>query len=144
MLEPKELTIADPDGKEHTYILSKFPAIAGREIVAKYPLSGMPKLGDYAVNEETMLKLMAFVGVKTDSGVLQLTTRALVDNHVRSWETLAKLEIGMMEYNCSFFGNGRASGFFEGIAQKLPTIVTKILTDSLQQLSAKSKQASKS
>ncbi len=136
MIEPKEIEL---EGK--TYILSKFPAVAGREIVAKYPLSGMPKLGDYKVNEETMLKLMAYVGLKQESGnVLMLSTRALVDNHVTSWETLAKLEWSMMEYNCSFFGNGRASTFFEGIAQKLPQLITSILTDSLQQSSAKGKQ----
>lgn len=141
MLQPKEIPIRTQAGTEKTYVISKFPAVAGREIVAKYPLSGMPKLGDYAVNEETMLKLMNFVAVPADGGtLLALSTRALVDNHVPDWETLAKLEIAMMEYNCSFFGNGRASGFFEGIAQKLPTLITKILTDSLQQLSAKNKQ----
>lgn len=138
MIQPIEKEI---DGV--TYVLHKFPAVAGREIVAKYPLSGLPKLGDYKVNEETMLKLMAYVGVKQDNGnVLMLTTRALVDNHVQGWETLAKLEMGMLEYNCSFFGNGRASGFFDGIAQKLPQLITQILTDSLQQSLAKSKQHS--
>ena len=141
LLQPKEVMIKCADGTEKAFVLSKFPAIAGREIVAKYPLSGMPKLGDYAVNEETMLKLMAYVGVPQANGEpLKLTTRALVDNHVPDWEALAKLEIAMMEYNVSFFGNGRASSFFEGIAQKLPTLITKILTDSLQQLSQKSKQ----
>jgi hypothetical protein len=141
MLQPKEVAIKCADGTEKTFVLSKFPAIAGREIVAKYPLSGMPKLGDYAVNEETMLKLMAYVGVpQTDGGVMKLTTRALVDNHVPDWEALGRIELAMMEYNVSFFANGRASSFFEGIAQKLPTLVTKILTDSLQQLSAKNKQ----
>lgn len=140
LLQPKEVQIKTAAGDERTYILSKFPAVAGREIVAKYPLSGMPKLGDYAVNEETMLKLMGFVGVPNGEGVLQLSTRALVDNHVPDWETLARLEIAMMEYNVSFFSNGRASGFFERIAENLPKLITKILTDSLQQLSAKSKQ----
>lgn len=138
MLQPLDKEI---DGT--VFVLSKFPAVAGREIVAKYPLSGMPKLGDYKVNEETMLKLMAFVGVRQDNGaVLQLSTRALVDNHVPSWETLAKVEWAMMEYNCSFFGNGRASTFFDGIAQKLPSMITSILTDLSLQLSAKSKQPS--
>lgn len=138
LLQPLEKEI---DGK--VFVLSKFPAVAGREIVAKYPLSGMPKLGDYKVNEETMLKLMAYVGVTLDNGtVLPLSTRALVDNHVPSWETLAKLEWSMLEYNCSFFGNGRASTFFDGIAQKLPSMITSILTDLSLQLSAKSKQPS--
>lgn len=138
MLQPLDKEI---DGK--VFVLSKFPAVAGREIVAKYPLSGMPKLGDYKVNEETMLKLMAYVAVRLDNGTtLQLSTRALVDNHVPSWETLAKVEWAMMEYNCSFFGNGRASTFFEGIAQRLPSMITSILTDLSLQLSAKSKQPS--
>jgi hypothetical protein len=141
MLEPKSIEIKTQAGVTRTYMLSKFPAVAGREIVAKYPLSGMPKLGDYAVNEETMLKLMGFVGAVPPSGgdPIPLTTRALVDNHVPDWETLARIEIAMMEYNVSFFGNGRASGFFEGIAQKLPASLTKILTDSLRQLSEKNK-----
>jgi hypothetical protein len=143
MLEPKEESIALPDGTEKIYILSKFPAVAGREIVAKYPVAIMPKLGDYAVSEETMIKLMAYVGVKLENGdTLMLTTRELIDNHVKSWETLAKIEIAMMGYNCSFFGNGRASGFFDGIAQKLPALATQILTNSFQQLSAKDKQPS--
>lgn len=123
MIEPKDIEI---DGK--SYVISKFPAVAGREIIAKYPLSGLPKLGDYAVNEETMFKLMAHVGVRQDHGILQLSNRALIDNHVRSWETLAKLEVAMMEYNCSFFQNGRVSRFFEDIAQKLPAWILKMST----------------
>jgi len=144
MLEPKDITIKTQAGADKVYILSKFPAVAGREIVAKYPLSGMPKIGDYGVNEETMLKLMAYVAVKTEAGEQALTTRALVDNHVPDWETLARLEVAMMEYNCSFFGNGRASTFFEGIAQKLPALIQKILTDSLRQSLEKSSPPSKS
>lgn len=139
MIEPKELEL---EGK--TYILSKFPAIAGREIIAKYPVANMPKLGEYGVSEETMLKLMSFVAVKTDGEPIKLTTRALVDNHVPNWEVLAKLEWSMMEYNCSFFQNGKVSTFLEGIAAKLPQLITKTLTDSLGQLSAKEKPQSKS
>jgi hypothetical protein len=126
------------DGK--TYVLSKFPAVAGREIIAKYPVANMPKLGDYGVSEETMLKLMKFVAVRTEGGLLQLTTKDLVNNHVPNWETLAKIEWEMMQYNCSFFQNGKVSTFLEGISQKLPALITQMLTDSLGQLSAKGKQ----
>ena len=136
MIQPKEIEV---NGK--TFILSKFPAVQGREIVAKYPLSAMPKLGDYEVNEQTMLKLMAFVGVPRDNGTpLMLTTRALVDNHAGDWETLARVEIAMMEYNVSFFGNGTASTFFETIAQKAQQFLTKTLTDLSGQSSVKAKQ----
>ncbi len=145
MLQPKEIKVTTQAGAELAVTLSKFPAIQGREIVAKYPLSAMPKLGDYAVNEETMLKLMAFVAV-TPAGAdkpLQLTTRALIDNHVPDWETLARIEVAMMEYNVSFFGNGRALGSFEGIAQRGLAWIVRTLTDSLQQSSPPGKQRSK-
>lgn len=143
LLEPKEIDVNLPDGTTKQYVISKFPAIAGREIVCKYPLSGMPKLGDYAVNEETMLKLMCYVAVPTDNGALRLNTRALVDNHVTSWETLGRLEVAMLEYNCSFFGNGRASTFLDGIAQKAQVSISKILMGLLAQLSQKGGQHSK-
>lgn len=136
MIEPKEIEI---EGK--TFILSKFPAIQGREIIAKYPISAMPKLGDYAVNEETMLKLMCFVAVPREGGEpLRLTTRALVDNHCSSWEVLAKVEIAMMEYNCSFFGNGKGSTFLETITRKAQQLITKTLMDLSAQSSRKAKQ----
>jgi len=141
MIEPKEVTIETQGGESRTYVLSKFPAIQGREIIAKYPLSAMPKLGDYAVNEETMLKLMAFVAVPQDGREpLKLTTRALVDNHVPDWETLARIEFSMMEYNVSFFGNGKGSTFLEAITQKAQALITKTLTDLSAQYSQKAKQ----
>lgn len=137
LIEPKEMLI---DGK--TFIFSKFPAIAGREIIANYPLSGMPKLGDYKVNEETMVKLMNYVAVYLDGGSsqLRLSNRALIDNHVSSWETLAKIEVGMLEYNCSFLQNGRVSTLLNDIAQKIPTWISKISTAFLAQLSQMGKQ----
>lgn len=143
MLEPKEVPIKTQSGENRMYILSKFPAIQGREIIAKYPLSAMPKLGDYAVNEETMLKLMAFVAIPRDSGEpLRLSTKALVDNHVPDWETLARIEVAMMEYNVSFFGNGKGSTFLEAIAQKAQAFLSKTLTDSLVLSSQKEKPPS--
>lgn len=134
LLDPKVVTI---DSKEFT--LSKFPAVAGREIIAKYPTSGMPKIGDYKVNEETMLKLMSYVAVKLGDHEQRLTTIDLVNNHVGNWETLAKIEIAMMEYNCSFFQNGRVSNFLNDAAQKAPAWISKILTD----LSERSLQATR-
>lgn len=146
MLQPKDLTVTTQAGEERTFILSKFPAIAGREIVAKYPLSAMPKLGDYAVNEETMLKLMAYVGVPQDGDrpPLRLTTRALIDNHIPDWETLARVEVAMMEYNVSFFGNGKASSFLETIATKAQQLLSQTLTDLSGQSSPQKKRRSTS
>ncbi len=145
MIQPKEIAVKTQDGAEKIFIISKFPAVQGREIIAKYPLSAMPKLGDYEVNEATMLKLMAFVAVPMTSGdPLRLTTRALVDNHCGDWETLGRVEIAMMEYNCSFFGNGRALSFFELIALKAQALISKTLTDLSGQSSQAGKPRSKS
>ena len=132
MIEPKEITLKTQAGVEKTYILSKFPAIAGREIVTKYPLSNVPKIGEYQQSEEVMLKLMAFVAVLRDGGdPLKLTTRALVENHVPDWETLARLEWAQLEYNCSFFGNGLNSDFFANFSQKAAQWISKTLIPSL-------------
>lgn len=132
MIEPKEITLTTQGGVERTYILSKFPAVAGREIVTKYPVSNIPKLGEYQQSEEVMLKLMAFIAsVASDGTQVALTTRALVDNHVPDWETLAKLEWSQLEYNTSFFGKGLNSDFFENFSQKAVTWISKTLTPLL-------------
>jgi hypothetical protein len=103
LLQPIEKEI---NGKK--FILSKFPAVAGREIAAIYTDGVLHKSNDYALSESTMLKLMCYVGIPMDNGQpLKLTTRALVDNHTGDWETLVKIEKEMMEYNCSFFKEGR-------------------------------------
>lgn len=134
LLEQKQVIIDD-----RVFILSKFPAVAGREIVANYPLTGLPKIGDYKLNEEIMIKLMSFVGVPKGDTILRLNSIALIDNHTGNWETLAKIEVAMMEYNCSFFQNGRVSTFLADAAQTIPRWIIKILTDLSAQLSQKEK-----
>lgn len=145
MLEPKEITLKDQSGNERTYMISKFPAIAGREIVTKYPVSNVPKLGEYQVSEEIMVKAMSFVAaVGADGHETRLTTRALIDNHVPDWETLARLEWAVLEYNVSFFGNGLNSAFFESISQKAVAWISSTLMPLLEQSSRTEKPASKS
>lgn len=139
LIEPKEITI-----DERQFILSKFPAVSGREILAKYPTSSLPKLGDYKVSEETMLKLMAYVAVPTGDSSIRLSTVALVNNHVGSWETLLKVEWAMLEYNCSFFQNGRISSFLNDSVQKAPAWISKILTALSEQSSRPEKPLSTS
>jgi len=133
MLEPKEIQI---DGK--TYIISKFPAVAGREIVTQYPITAAPKIGNYEVNEELMLKLMCFVAVPMPAGdPLALTERNLVDNHVPNFEVLMKLEWAVLNYNCSFFASGQAQSFLESLANKVQSLIMSTLTDFSAKLSAK-------
>lgn len=137
LIEIKDVTV---DGRN--FVLSKFPAIAGREIIAQYPLSGLPKIGNYKTNEETMLKLMSYVGVRLNDTVINLSTPDLINNHTGNWETLVKLEAAMMEYNCSFFQNGRVSTFLNDTAQNMPRWIIKILTGLSEQLSQTEKPPS--
>lgn len=142
LIQPKEIQLTDETSATRTYILSKFPAVSGREIVTQYPLTGLPKIGEYALNEALMLKLMNFVAVPLNGTPTRLSTRALVENHVPSWELLAKIEMEMMAYNCSFFLNGRASTFLSALAEKVPELISQILTVSLERLSQADKPAS--
>ena len=89
------------------FVLSKFPAVAGREIISKYRAAGFPDIVDYKVSEETMLKLMSYVAVPiSGSNPLPLTTLALVNNHTVDWATLMKVEGEMLSYNSSFLPEG--------------------------------------
>lgn len=145
LLNPLQVSHKAKDGTEYTYNLGQYPAIAGREIICKYPLSAIPKLGDYEVNEATMLKLMSYVErVMPDGNTVRLTTRALVDNHVPDAEVLMQLERGSLQHNVSFFGSDAISRFLEGIAAKSKPLVMKTLTDLLAQSSAKKQRPSKS
>lgn len=149
LLQSKELTVTDQDGKQRTFLISKFDAVTGREIVAKYPTSAImqaiPKLGDYQVSEDTMIKLMHYVAVQPAEGpTLRLSSRALINNHVGDWETLAKIEMAMLEYNCSFFTSGRIFGFFDDIAQKFLQKIIEISTLSSEPSSPAGKPPSTS
>lgn len=139
LLEPKIEQIEDISGKTRTFRISKFPAISGRRIISKYPLSALPKLGDYAENEKTMLELMTYVEVIPDGENVQpirLLTEEVINNHVGDWETLIKLEGAMLRYNTTFFTNGVLQGYMETLLQeKVVPIVSQILTNLLQALS---------
>lgn len=144
MLEPVEMQFETMSGESRTYILSKFPAIAGREIITKYPTTMIPKASDYSDNEAVMLKLMSFVAAVLPNGdVQQLTTRALIDNHVPDYETLMKIEKAMLELNSSFFRKGLAWISSEGLKAKAQQWITSTLTGLLGQLLAQSKQVTK-
>lgn len=135
LLQPKEIEI---NGK--TYRISKFPATVGREIIAKYPVSNMPKIGDYQVSEEIMVKLMSFVEVVAGDRSIRLMTRELINNHVPDWEALTQLEWEMLQYNCSFLTNGKSLSFLEKLAHLAEQKISEMLTASLGKSSVRAKQ----
>lgn len=136
-LEPKPLEL---DGK--TYLLTKFPATVGREILLQYPTSVVPKIGDYKTNHALMLRIMAFVGVAIEGreAPQMLTTEALVNNHIRNAEVLMQIEWAMISHNFDFFGDGRALGFLQLLMDKAQGLTSEMLTKSAAALLAKGSQ----
>ena len=138
MIEPKEIEIR---GKK--YVISKVPATVGREILFKYPTSNIPKVGDYKVSEDIMLKLMSYVGVITPDGqTIELKTQSLVDNHIPNAEVLILIEKEMFKYNFDFFQNGNASDFLKMLEKRATQKGSEILTTLLERLSQVGKQHS--
>ena len=138
MIQEKEIEIR---GKK--YIISKLPATVGREVLFKYPTSNIPKVGDYNVSQEIMLKMLSYVQVELpDGNLLALKTQALVDNHVPNAETLILLEKEMFMYNFDFFQDGTASAFLAALEKRAIQKGSEILTTLLGQLSHQVKQPS--
>jgi hypothetical protein len=138
MIQPKTVPIECADGTSRDFVLSKFPACAGREILTQYPVTAMPKIGDYPSNETLMLKVLSHVAaVGADGREIQLSTGALVDNHVPDAIALMRIEVAAVEYNFGFFLKGLASTFLGGIEGKAKALISQTLTDFLAQSSAK-------
>lgn len=141
LIKPMPAELVCADGVTRTFLLSKVPAVQGREIALQYPTSGMPKVGDYALNQKLMLRLISYVAVVTSEGTeLRLTTEALINNHVPEWEDLVKLEGLMISYNFSFFNNGKGLNFLDGLIQNIKSSGIEMLTRSLGQLLPQDKQ----
>ena len=119
LIKPLEIEVKDIDGNLHKFTISRLPAVAGREILAKYLGGTMPKIGDYKDNHESMLKMMKYVAVEIDGQLQTLQTQALIDNHIPDTECLLRLEIEMIRHNTSFFGNAGSSNLLDFLLQKI-------------------------
>ena len=142
LIKPKEITVIDSDRQQHTFIISRLPATIGREILAKYPLSNAPKIGDYEVSKEAMLKVMAYVAVEKEGQEIYLKTSTLIDNHVPDGEALIRLELEMLKYNTSFFGNGGSQNFLQYLLGKLSGSLPSIIKTLMASLPSSSQPAS--
>lgn len=142
---PKTVFVKDKDGNLLGFIIGQFPAIAGREIAAKYPTSvaAMAKQWEenqYGENEKIMLKAMSYVErILEDGSTIRLTTAALVDNHVPDAECLMHLEKELLQHNFSFFEKFLSSVSSGGFIQNFVKLIMSTLTHSLQQSSNREK-----
>lgn len=139
LIKPKQIMLKDSDGVERNYILSRLPYPVGRKVAAVYPVSNMPKVGDYKQSEEVMREMFAFIHVDLGEGAdsMPLSTLAMIENHVPDTTTGLKLEAAMLAYNFDFFGQGGLSRYLqEFLGTHLPSIIktlTQLLPPSLVQ-----------
>lgn len=110
-----------------------------RKVVMTYPLSLIPKLGDYAINESLSDLLMKYVEVEVSlpdgrKHWLKLENRQLVEQHVDPMQILP-LEIAVLDHTTGFFSSGK---FQDLVADQLIFLgrnVIEMLTQSLEQSS---------
>lgn len=139
LIKPKPFTTNDMDGEPITVIISRMPASVGREVLTQYPLTALPKIGDYVRNEELAYKLISYCMVDSNGTPIRLTSKALADNHLRDAETQLRVEIAMMEYNSTFLRSGKASSFFD---ECLAMLLEKISGMSIRSSQPSSEQNS--
>lgn len=141
-IEPKDVSVKDGQGGSRTFRIAKFDCIFGREVYSQYPVTALPKVGDYRMNEELMFRALKYVAVEVTSGVwVTLETQDLIRNHVKDWEQLTGIERELGAYNFSFFQNGKAFGFFDGLAKIFLQKITETLTTSSARWSAMQEKA---
>ncbi len=134
MNNTKEVSITNQDGTISKYVLNKWSPMDGRSIVSGYPLSSIPKMGDYSKNEALMVKLMGYVSAHTVNGdLLPLCSDALINNHVHDWYSLATLEVESFRFNVSWLEDDESwSKFKTTWVDSAISAVSEVLLNALK------------
>ena len=146
LLDQKEVTVSSQDGEEKTYLVSKFPADPGMELVVDVACIA----GGLATNNpspEAMIavidKALGYAAIPGPNGdPIPLNTAALRRSHIPDWEAKLALFFEVAKHNVGFFRNGRASGSFGVLARILSQKTTGTSTESLVQSLLKGAQPS--
>lgn len=142
MRRPKMVEVRTMDGEPMQFVISRFDAVTGREIITQYPFSILSNLGisvslseqkgadltgfkhaealaaHYRRNMGIVEKMMTHVAVKTANGFMRLENEGVIIGNVPDAETLLKLEWQVLNYNTSIVRNGKAINFFDLIKAK--------------------------
>ena len=123
LIKPKLIEITNIDGKILKFNISRLPAIVGREILAGYPSSLIPKVGDYKVNEALMIKLMSYVeGFNGNDEPVTLggvNNDHIINSYVTDTTTLMLIELEMFKYNFPFLKFEKSRGFLSSFVSKM-------------------------
>lgn len=131
LLEPKKIEIEDKVAdKKNTFIISKIPAFEAMGLMVQ----DLPSLvlninsGNREKIEKFTVEVLNYVAIEKDGQTIRLSTKALINNHCPSFETISLLLAQMIDYNTSFFRDGRSLNFLKRLEALATAKVTEILT----------------
>lgn len=138
LLEPKEVEI-----NGNKFIIGKMPCTVAQEVIFSLPNGLIPIISEFKKAEDQALKMLSYCErVYSDGRSVPLISKAIIDNHIPDFDTLIKLEYECLEYNYSFFSDGRALSFLNRGVSLAKSNVSEILTDLLGKLSHLAEQRS--
>jgi hypothetical protein len=141
-IEPKEI-----ETEGHKFIISKVPCTVALRIFEKMQQCEAPilKLKFYDELEKLRYELLSYTAiVSADPNIKPsvLLNEGLVRAHIKTHPILTGLINEMREYNEGFLTRGSLQTSLDSIMEKLPDMLTKILTGSWEQLLANVTQLS--
>ena len=144
-------TFTDVKGNPRKYWIGKVPWMGGgREILAEYIPSGLPKIGDYKKNENLARILYAAVVAIDDKGNhFPLTTDSMINNHIPDVKVAMELEAAVFDKSTDFLILGKVHEYrtawsqtVDSLAASLPTQFQKLLSALVSELTDSSKKKS--
>lgn len=90
-----EITL--PGGEKRQVNISHFPALDGWEIQHRFV--EFAAASDRHSRREFTLEVLSYATVKVGANDMPLSTDALIDNHLRSWENIAEVFEAVLMFN---------------------------------------------
>lgn len=134
----KKITI---NGTEFT--LHRYSAMDGRMIVSCYPLSAMSAMlkdnesitSSYEANAEVARKLLAYVSSTIAGQEVRLTTDAIINEACKhNVETLIRLELESLKFNCSFLSDSSFESFGKSLSAMLHEKLTQAVDAAIKRV----------
>lgn len=138
LIDSERKKFTDVKGKEHIYQIGKVPWMAGgRKILAEYIPSGLPKVGDYAKNEDLARILYAnAIAIDADGNHHPLTTDSMINNHVPDVKVAMELEAAVFDKSTDFLILGKVLEYRTAWSQTLDSVLADLPTQLQKLLSA--------
>ena len=154
LIDAERKTFISVKGKEHKYFIGKIPWMGGgREVLAEYLPTALPRVGDYKRNEDLARILYAnVVAIDSDGNHFPLTTDSMINNHIPDVKVALELEAAAFDKSTDFLILGKVLEYrtawsltVESFIANLPTQLVKLLSglDSQPLPSSKKKSASR-